>query len=138
MDFLSAPRGDLIRLIYDLIDEKNALKAQIAELRERLGEKEPKGGKILPDFLKPNVKRKKKKGPRKKRALAFTRKRGIPTKEIFHSYEVCPDCGGFLGKPSVAFGRQIIDIPIAPAEVTQAHNFQKMVYPLPKECFSQA
>lgn len=63
-DFLTAPRGDLIRLVYDLIDENNALKAQNAELQVKiekfLKEKDDKK-KIPPSFVKPNVKRKKKK-----------------------------------------------------------------------------
>jgi len=33
MEFLTAPREDLIRLIYDLIEENKFLKTQIAELK---------------------------------------------------------------------------------------------------------
>lgn len=139
MDFLTAPRGDLIRLIYDLIDQNNLLKAQLAEVKARLGQKETskeKSGNDLPSFVKPNVRKRKKKTVRKKRKENFARKKDIPTKKVFHSFNTCPDCGGSLGKPSVCFTRQIIDIPLPRVEVTEhvvfkrwCLNCQKRVYP---------
>ena len=39
MDFITAPRGKLIKLIYELAEENEALKTQLAELQERLGRK---------------------------------------------------------------------------------------------------
>lgn len=108
-DLLTAPRGELLRLIYELIDENQALKSQIAELRSRLSEKSDGKTRIPPSFIKPN---KKKKTPklRRKREENFTRKKDIPTEQIFHSFTVCPDCGGVLGKPSVSYTRQVIDV----------------------------
>lgn len=43
---------------------------------------------------------------------AFVRTKDISTHHMFHSYEACPNCNGHLGKPSVAYSRQIVDIPI--------------------------
>src|SRR3989304_7275650 len=135
-DLLSAPRGDLLRLIYDLIDENNTLKAQIAHLKESLG-KLPDGTpkKELPLFVKPNSKKKIKRD-RVKRSVNFTRKKDIPTKKIFHSFEACPNCNGSLGAPSVAYTRQVVDIPLPQVETVEhvvfkrwCTNCKRRVYP---------
>lgn len=130
-DLLSAPRGDLLRLIYDLVEQNNGLKdqvkrltAEVVKLRKQLEKQGSSKGGNLPPFIKPNVKRKKKRSVRKKRAVNFARKRSKPDKHIFHSYDKCPKCNGALGKPSVAFARQVIDIPLPKAEVTE-HVFFK-------------
>ena len=110
MDLLSAPRGELLRLVYELIDENQSLKTQIAELRSRLSEKGDDGGKKTPpSFVKPNRKPKEIK-QRKKREQNFARGKDIPTQQVFHSFDVCPDCGSSLGKPAVSYTRQVIDI----------------------------
>lgn len=126
-DFLTAPRGDLIRLIYDLIDENSALKTQIAELKALVKKQGPSDieGQTS-SFIKPNVKKKKRKNIRKKRLVNFARKKEEPTKKVFHSYDNCPDCGGILGSPSVAYTRQIIDIPLAAAEITELEDIPKL------------
>lgn len=125
-DFLTVPRGDLIRLIYDLIDENNALKSQIAELRAQVKKQGPSDtGKQIPVFVKPNVRKKKVRMERKKRVVNFARKKDKPTRKIFHSYDTCPDCGGILGKPSVAYSRQIIDVPLPKVEITEHVVFKR-------------
>lgn len=112
MDLSTAPRGELITLIYELSDKVQILEAEIARLKEQLHQKGKPGlQNKLPDFVKPNVK-KKSLQPRKNRSTSYTRKKETPTEKIFHSASVCPDCGGTLGKPTVAYTRQIIDIPI--------------------------
>ena len=69
-DLLSAPRGELLKLIYELIEANQALKAQVAELREEDQKLKDgfkgKQGKNPPLFVKPSVKRKKSKGKSKK------------------------------------------------------------------------
>jgi len=117
MDLLSAPRGELLRLIYELIEENEALKAQIAELRSRLKDQKLEKS-ALPSFVKPKVK-KREKVERKKRTEGFVRKLDAPTEKVFHSFAVCPDCGGELGKPCVAYKRQVIEIPETYARVTE-------------------
>lgn len=126
-DFLTAPRGDLIRLIYDLIDENSALKTQIAELKALVKKQGPSDieGQTS-SFIKPNVKKKKRKNIRKKRLVNFARKKEEATKKVFHSYDNCPDCGGILGSPSVAYTRQIIDIPLPAAEITELEDIPKL------------
>lgn len=124
MDFLSAPRSELIHLVYDLIDENRALKSQIAELKSRLEKQGPKDKGALPSFVKPNSKHKRKK-IRKIRVMGFGRARSVPTKQLFHSYEVCPTCCGQLGKPSVAYTREVIDIPLSSVEIAEHVVFKR-------------
>lgn len=119
MDLLFAPRGELLRLVYELLDENQALKTQIAELRARLSEKDDdKGRKTLPSFVKLNKKKRISK-ERQKREQNFARKKDTPTDQIFHSYEACPNCDGVLGKPSVSYTRQVIDIVQPQVSITE-------------------
>lgn len=118
-DLLKAPRAELLKLIYDLVDENQSLKAQIAELKAKLSEKSPPGEKSsLPSFVKPN-RNKKKKTVRKNRNQGFARMKDTPTQQIFHAYDVCPDCGGTLGKPAISHTRQIIDVELKPVTITE-------------------
>lgn len=118
-DLLTAPRAELLKLIYDLVDENQSLKAQIAELKARLSEKSPPGEKPpLPSFVKPN-RNKKKKTVHKKRTQGYARMKDAPTKQIFHAYDICPDCGNTLGKPSISYTRQIIDVELQPVTVSE-------------------
>ena len=68
--------------------------------------------------MKPSVKTKSKK-EYKKRDHGFARKLDVPTKRIFHSFDTCPSCGGNLGKPTAAYRRQVIDIPVTSVEVIE-------------------
>ncbi len=118
-DLLTAPRAELVKLIYDLIDENQSLKSQIAELQEKLLEKNPPGRTNRPpDFVKPNTLGKHHK-ERKRRSAGYARKNEAPTTQVFHAYQTCPNCNGVLGKPSVSHTRQIIDIVISPVAVTE-------------------
>ena len=51
-----------------------------------------------------------------------------PTKKIFHSFECCPNCSGVLGKPSVCYTRQIIDIPVVSFEVVEHAVFKRYCF----------
>ena len=118
-DLLKASRAELLKLIYNLVDENQSLKTQIAELKTKLSEKLPPGEKPpLPFFVKPNS-NKKKKTKRKNRYQGYARMKDTPTKQIFHAYDVCPDCGSTLGKPAVSHTRQIIDVELKPVTVTE-------------------
>lgn len=118
MDLLSAPRSELIRIIYQQRDRIVALETQIVEIKARINNQDPKQQNKPPSWVKPNIKNKME-GPRKKREQNFARKLDTPTRQVFHSFNVCPDCGGKLGKPAVSYTRQTIDIPPAEVEVTE-------------------
>lgn len=132
-------KDELIVLIMKLFDEIDLLKIRIVDLEEKLNQKGKSENlkKEIPLWVKANVK-KKNNGKRKKRVQAFVRLKDTPTNTVFHSYEKCPNCDGVLGKPSVCYSRQIIDIPIPPASITEHVIFKRYcfscktrVYPTP-------
>lgn len=129
MDLTTAPRGELIALIYELTDKVEILEAEVARLKNLL---HPKGDdkelKNLPAFVKPNVKQKKAR-ERKKREQTFHRAKETPTQQVFHTAVSCPYCGSHkLGKPSVAYSRQVIDLPPTPYIVTEHVIFKRWCY----------
>jgi len=115
-DLLSASREELIQLIHQLMAEIELLQAQVAELQAQLA---AKGPGTPPPFVKPNRKKPPAKKARKPRAQGYARPKDTPTQQVFHAYELCPHCQGPLGKPSVAYTRQIIDLPHMPVTVTE-------------------
>lgn len=126
-DLATAPRTELIALVYELIDKVHNLEAENAHLREQLhqkGKDKDSSPKVVPNFVKANVK---KKGQvlRKKRENSYHRMKEIATEQIFHSADNCSNCGGELGKPSVAYRRQVIDIPVTPYTVTEHVVFKR-------------
>lgn len=126
-DINTAPRVELVGLIYELIDKVHNLEAENAHLREQLhqkGKDKDPSPKAVPDFVKANVKGK---GVRekKKRENSYHRLKETPTEQIFHSADHCYSCGGDLGKPSVAYRRQVIDIPVTPYKVTEHVVFKR-------------
>lgn len=137
-DLSALSKGELITIIYQQVSEIDILKQAIIELQEKLQQKDlgDDSSRKLPSFVKLNVKKKKKKIERKTREHGFARKLETVTNQVFHSYDICPDCSGVLGKPSVAYRRQIIDIPKVEYEVVEhvvfkrhCFNCRKRVYP---------
>lgn len=133
-DFQTATKEELIGIIYELIEENKTLRAQITQL---LGDKKDDSQKEKqpPSFVKANIKKKKKK-KRTKREQGYGRVKETPTQQVVHTYEVCPDCGGMLGKPSVAYMREVIDIPLPQKEIIEhvvykrwCFSCKKRVYP---------
>lgn len=122
-------RGELFDLIYQQAREIEILKEMIVVLQEKSGQKDSDSqSKPLPSFVKPNVK-KKKKAKRKQREHGFSRKLETPTKTILHSFDTCPDCSGqHLGKASVSYTRQIIDIPQTKYEVVEHVIFKRYCF----------
>ena len=73
--------------------ENAELRALVAGLQQRVAELEAKpgapSGKAVPDFVRPNRKRPKEEGPRKKRAENFARRREEPTRRTEHAVKFC-------------------------------------------------
>lgn len=139
MDLTKLSQTELISIIYKLGDTIGSLEARILELEEKLSRKDERTSdkKTVSSWVKSNVK-KKKATKRKKRESSYVRMKDEPTATVSHTYTLCPDCGGSLGKPSVAYTRQIIDIPILPATVTEhiiykrsCFSCHRRVYPRP-------
>lgn len=129
MDINSAPRGELVKLIYEMADKIQFLEGEVARLKEQLHQKGQRNNpsSSIPSFVKPNTK-KKKLGKRKKRNAAYTRKKEVPTEQIFHTPDTCSDCGGNLGKPTVAYARQVIELPVSSYKVVEHVIFKRWCY----------
>lgn len=119
-DLLTAPRGELIKLIYELTERIEILESELARVKAGENQKDKDAPQVkMPFWIKPN-KKQKKKAIRRKRDLAYTRKKEIPTEQIFHAAENCSNCGDtLLGKPTVAYTHQVIDIPVVSYTVTE-------------------
>ena len=59
------------------------------------------------------------KGPRKPRPHGFARRRMAPTRRVEHVLESCPQCGTGLAGGWVQRTREVIDLPLVPAQVTE-------------------
>jgi transposase len=102
--------------------ENGELRELAARLQERIAELESKlgpPGKGTPDFVKASRKKAGKEGLRKKRAENFARQREEPTQRIIHAMERCTGCGCKLLGGSVRHTRQVLHIPIVPAQVIE-------------------
>jgi len=112
----SLSRGELLRLIQRLLDRIAALEQENEALRSRLegGDK----GKPAPFWVKPS-RGERRKQERKKRVQSFVRRRESPTDVVEHALERCPDCGRKLSGGTVHHSRQVIEIPVVPAQVIE-------------------
>src|SRR3989344_7888955 len=136
-DYSALSKGELITIIFKQVREIEILKETIIELQEKIKQKTDgdNSSKSTPSRVKANVK-KKASGRRKLRDHGFSRKLDVPTQKVFHSYDACPNWDGLLGTPSVAYTRQVIDIPVVQYEVVEhvvfkryCFNCQRRFYP---------
>lgn len=125
-DLLTAPRGELIQLIYELTERIEILESELARVKAEKDHKDNSHPQTkTPAFVKPN-KKQKKKTIRKNRGTAYVRRKETPTEQIFHSIQNCSNCGDvLLGKPTVAYTRQVIDIPVTSYTVTEHVVFRR-------------
>jgi transposase len=150
LDLFHASRDDLIRLVVaqrealadgnrrlaTLEAEVAGLRTTIARLTERLGEAlaaaspsdEDAGGeggsatpRAMPG-LKPAAPPVPPRRARKRRAQNAARHRMIPTARRVHAPTRCPDCGAPLAGGTLKRTREVIEVPLAPVEVT-AHAY---------------
>lgn len=96
------------------------LMARIEELEAELATLRGSGGAGGSGPLRPAraPRPPRKTGPRRKRPHAFVRRRGIATQQVTHAVEVCPDCGCALRGGSIKRHREVIEIALAPATIT--------------------
>ena len=124
-------REELERLVVLQADRIGGLEAQVADYTARVASLEAdidllrsqaqgKGpGNDLPPFIKPNrtQRREAERKERKKRDKAFVRKRDVPTEEVHHFVDTCPDCGHSLSGGWEKSRRQVIELPKEPVRV---------------------
>ena len=116
---------------------REALLEIIAKLRQRVESLEARlsggGPGVRMPGHKPAAKRKKpaaeEKKPRKKRQHGFARPRMEPIGRVVHAPESCPECHTALTGGWAQRTREVIDIPVVPAEVTE-HVFIARTCPL--------
>ena len=132
-----ASRETLLAVIAEQQGVITGQQGVIAELRQRVESLEARlsGGGLgarMPGH-KPAAKRKKpaeqEKKPRKKRQHGFARPRMEPAVRVVHAPESCPECHTTLSGGWVQRTREVIDIPVVPAEVTE-HVFIALTCPL--------
>lgn len=126
MNLSAAPREELIIIICQLRDENSQLRQQLAGLRQRLEQlqklqKKPPAGPPL--HFKPNVAEEPRE-ERRKRTVNFSRKRDVPDQVVNHAYQRCPDCGSKLYGGWLKSRRQVIDLPLSAATVTEHQIFE--------------
>lgn len=124
----TADRETLLALIAKQRATIDQLRRRVDALEARLSTR----GKGMPGNKPSSSQQQPEKPPRKNRGSGFGRMRMTPTKQVVHALDVCPDCGTHLSGGWVQRTREVIDIPVVPAEVTE-HVFVMRVCPRCKQ-----
>ena len=117
LDLTTASREALLALIA----RQQALIAQLQRRIEALeGKAKPGGPRGMPGIRpKSGQGPAKEKQPRKPRPHGFARQRMAPTHRVEHVVESCPECGTGLAGGWVQRTREVIDLPLVPAQVAE-------------------
>jgi transposase len=117
------------------------LEAAVAEVEARLRALEGRGGpgapagmpghKPAPRTPTPPPK------PRQRRARGYARRRAAPTAVVTHAVAACPTCAVPLAGGWVAHTRQVVELPLAPAQITE-HQFLQRRCPCCRRAWTPA
>ena len=133
-DLNSADRDTLLAVI----SEQQVV---IAELRRRIDELErrvtrgPSGG--MPGNKPTKGHESEGRKPRRQRAHGFARRRMEPTRRVIHAADSCPECGTGLTGGWVHRTREVIELPLAPAEVIEQVFVARMCALCRKRCLPE-
>jgi len=123
LDLTTASRETLLASIAQQQATIGELRATIAQLQQRVAALEtrlnPRGSPGMPGNKPAPVPPAPSKAARKRRPRGFARVRMVPTQRVEHALEVCPDCGAHLSGGWVQRTREVIEIPVVPAQVTE-------------------
>src|SRR5688500_3405077 len=122
-DLTTASRADLLVLITTLRQTVAEQQTVIASLQQRVQDLERRlgsgGDKGMPGTKPAADARSKASGrPRRRRPHGFARRRcPLPTRQVVHATDHCPQCGTRLLGGWEQRRREVIELPVAPAEV---------------------
>ena len=117
-DLKRASRKTLLAIIAEQQAVIIELRRRIEDLERRLP---PRGRPVGMPGSKhtPKRPRPERTEPRKKRTQGFARRRMKPTRQVVHALDSCPECGTGMTGGWVHRTREVIEIPLAPAEVIE-------------------
>ena len=124
VDLTTVDRDVLIAIIVQQQAVIAELQVMIVRLERRIAELEgqakPDGPPRMPGLkAKSGRKPPAQQQPRKQRRYGFARRRMTPTHRVEHVVESCPDCGTHLTGGWVQRTREVIELPVAPVQVTE-------------------
>lgn len=132
-------RAELYRIIECLMAERDDLRVEVGRLASRVDELEEQvrdGGPGTPPPPAPPAWVKKNrpartaaKVPRRKRTQAFVRRRSAASVQVVHGVDACTGCGCVLKGGTIKRHREVIEIVLAPAVVTD-HALLERVCPV--------
>jgi transposase len=98
--------------------------ATITTLTQRIKELEARpssgaGPTGMPGIKPASRNRPPKKEGRKPRSQGYARRRSVPTEQVEHKLDKCPECQTPLQGGSIHHRREVIEIPIAPAKIVE-------------------
>ena len=124
IDLTTASRDVLIAIIVQQQAVIAELQVMIVRLERRVAELEgqakPDGPPRMPGLKSSSGRQPPaQQQPRKQRRHGFARRRMTPTQRVEHVVESCPDCGTHLTGGWVQRTREVIELPVAPVQVTE-------------------
>ena len=126
LDLTKASRGELLAVIAELKATISLLQQRVSGLEASL---KPRGSPGMPGNKPASDRPKAKNTPRKRRPHGFTRVRMVPTHRVEHALDACPDCGTQLVGGWAQRSREVIEIPVIPAQVIE-HVFVARICPM--------
>jgi transposase len=116
-DLFTLSQETLVEIILQLRVANSELQKELAELKAQSVGRHPPG---MPGNKPTSTTRKQaRKATRKPRAKGFARCRTTPTQKVEHKLDRCPDCGTALSGGWVHKTREVIEVPVVPAQVTE-------------------
>jgi transposase len=108
------------------------LRAELRAVKRELEQRERDDPtKKMPGLKPAATPRRRKEGPRKRRARGFSRPREAPTERVVHAAERCPRCATLLGGGWVGWRKQVLELPAAPVRVIE-HVYLRRRCPNPR------
>src|SRR3954470_7378607 len=86
------------------------LEARVRELERELAQRDRDDPTEQMPGLKPAAPRRRKDGPRKRRAHGFSRPRSEPSERVVHAAQQCPCCASPLGGGWVAWRKEVLEV----------------------------